>query len=522
MSLKKYFRRHVYRWHRITSLLVAVPILLWTVSGFLHPVMGLFKPYVPNSYLPAATLDSGRLTVPLQQALEENRITTFRNVRIVKVYRGYYYQVVQAGHDTLTYINCESGRPLQNGDKLYAGYLAQRYLFEKNSTAQKESDHHQHGQRFQQMSLTGPEMVSAKRSTTVRSKITSTTLLTSFSGYYKKSNKLLPVYEVAFDREDGIRLYIDTNSDRLALATDHNKRWFTTFFSFTHSWSFLDPWGKGKSIVLGSFSALCFLSCLFGFAVYNVLKKKKASPNTHNRWHRWLGNVFLVTTLLYAFSGAWHAFAKVPPKPSAGKNAVSTLWQTKELEGSIALNSLFTGKEKVTALSPVKFQGNNFWRVSFENGKEKGCRYVSMESGEALTEGDKKYATELACLWKGVSSASVVKATRLTTFTNRYSMMNKRLPVWEVAFTDGSNSYVETATASLAAVSRPSDGAERFSFSNLHMHHYWEMWLGKETGKHVKNLVLLSSTLGLLLVAFTGMLIYLSKKQGKQAKNFKT
>ena len=100
--------------------------------------------------------------------------------------------------------------------------------------------------------------------------------------------------------------------------------------------------------------------------------------------------------------------------------------------------------------------------------------------------------------------------------------MNKRLPVWEVAFTDGSNSYVETATASLAAVSRPSDGAERFSFSNLHMHHYWEMWLGKETGKHVKNLVLLSSTLGLLLLAFTGMLIYLSKKQGKQAKIFKT
>lgn len=98
--------------------------------------------------------------------------------------------------------------------------------------------------------------------------------------------------------------------------------------------------------------------------------------------------------------------------------------------------------------------------------------------------------------------------------------MNKRLPVWEVAFDDGTHYYVETATASLAALSRPSNGAERFGFSHLHLPHYGEMWLGKETGNVVKNLVLISSTLGLLLPALSGTLVYLSKKAGEGIRGF--
>ncbi|HEV7333025.1 MAG TPA: PepSY domain-containing protein [Flavisolibacter sp.] len=512
--MKKLFRRHVYSWHRVTSLLVAVPILLWTVSGFLHPVMGLLKPYVSNSSLPATTLDSAKLTVPLQDALEQNGITTFRNVRIVKLYRGYYYQVAQAGIDSLTYFNCESGRTLTNGDQLYAGYLAQRYLFEENKHAQNRDDH-QHHTDINSMSFVGTAAISASKPKPARCKITATTLLTDFNKYYKKSNKLLPVYEVAFDREDGIRLYIETSSDRLALAADHNKRWFTTFFAFSHSWSFLDSWGKGKSIVLGCFSALCFLSCLFGFAVYNVLNKRKSPTDSNKRWHRWLGNAFLVTTLLYAFSGAWHAFAKVPAKPSVNKHARIAAWHTKQFSQTIALETVFAGKEKVTELSPVKINNGSYWRVSFQNGKQKGIRYLSMNTGKELEGADEMYATTLACQWKGSETSSVTQTKLLTSFTNRYSMMNKRLPVWEVGFNDGTNYYVETATASLAAVSRPSDGAERFSFSNLHMHHYWERWLGKETGKTVKNFVLIASTLGLLLLALTGIAIYLNKKRSK-------
>jgi hypothetical protein len=94
-------------------------------------------------------------------------------------------------------------------------------------------------------------------------------------------------------------------------------------------------------------------------------------------------------------------------------------------------------------------------------------------------------------------------------------MMNKRLPVIEVSFDTDENYYVETATGQLSAIVAASDRAERFSFSNLHMHHYWEMWLGKGMGKPAKNFLLITSSLGLLLLATTGILIYLNRKRKK-------
>ena len=85
----------------------------------------------------------------------------------------------------------------------------------------------------------------------------------------------------------------------------------------------------------------------------------------------------------------------------------------------------------------------------------------------------------------------------------------------EVGFDNNENYYVETSTGKLAAVIDNEDKAERFSFSNLHMHHYWEMWLPKKAGKPVRNLVLITSTLGLLLLALTGMLLYFRKQKKK-------
>jgi hypothetical protein len=56
MSFKKYIRKNIYRWHRISSLFVAVPVLMWSLSGFLHPVMSSFKPDVRNQFLAATSI----------------------------------------------------------------------------------------------------------------------------------------------------------------------------------------------------------------------------------------------------------------------------------------------------------------------------------------------------------------------------------------------------------------------------------------------------------------------------------
>ena len=70
---------HIYRWHRISSLIVAVPVLMWSLSGFLHPIMSSFKPDVRNQFLPVTSIDTSKIHISLQQALLRNGIKTFHN-----------------------------------------------------------------------------------------------------------------------------------------------------------------------------------------------------------------------------------------------------------------------------------------------------------------------------------------------------------------------------------------------------------------------------------------------------------
>jgi hypothetical protein len=513
MSLRKYIRKNIYRWHRVTSLVIALPILMWTASGFLHPVMSSFKPQVRNQYLPSAAIDTAKIKISLQDALAINHVDHLHNFRIIKLDGVFYYQVQQLDKDTLSYFSCIDGSILGNGDKLYAGYLAQRYLSEPNSKP-KETASHQHGAAADLGSVavfTSPKKFE-------KSKITAIELIKEFTAEYKSSNVLLPVYRVQFDRADHIRLFIETSTDRMATAIDQRKAWFNRFFAAAHSWSFLDGIGSVKYVLLGTISGLCFLSSLFGFYVYNLTNKKKktAQAKTNRTWHRRLGNVFVVTTLLFAFSGAWHTFHKLSENPEKKVLADRSEFLVKELKLPLtSLAAKLGPHEKMVNVSVVKLDNKNYWQVSVSKGKEKQKKYFDTENLSELNDGDRKYACQIACVFAKKTEHSIKHTACLTDFTHSYSMMNKRLPVMEIAFDNEVNYYVETATGQLAAIINPSDKAERFSFSNLHMHHYWEMWLGKDNGKTAKNIVLISSTLGLLLLALTGIMMYSRKKLKK-------
>ena len=508
MSVRKYIHKNIYRWHRITSLIIAVPVLLWTLSGFLHPVMNSFKPKLASQFLPAAAIDTGKIKLGLQDALVMHGIKEIYNFRIVKMSAAFYYQIQHEGIDSLTYISCYNGQLLPEGDKQYAAYLAKRFLYETNKH-EKKGDHHNAAADISAM------MHPRAGVPPPRANVTDVELVTSFSTEYKKSNVLLPVYKVSFDRGDHIRLYVETSTDRLATAVDDKRAWFTKFFALTHSWSFLNDLGIVKHIMIGVVSLLCFLTSLLGFYVYNISNKKKAT-NGSKAWHRLLGNVFVLTTLLYAFSGAWHAFHKIGDKKEKEIALAHSEFKIPELNLPLAdlLKKISKG-EKLTNVSIIKMNDDNYWQLYVSKGKEKQKRYIHTKTFEELRDGDIRYGCYLACLYAGKSYHSITHTKCLTEFTHQYSMMKKRLPVIEVGFEGKENYYVETSTGKLSAVTNSLDKAERFSFSNLHMHHYWEMWFGKENGKTIKNTVLLSSTLGLLLLALTGIAMYLRRKYRK-------
>lgn len=504
MAVKKYIRRNVYRWHRVTSLIASLPILLWSLSGFLHPVMNSLKPDVRNQFLPTVSIDTTKIHVSFQQALEQNKISALHNFRIVKLDNNYYYQIQQNDSDTLAYLSCTDGTMLKNGDELYASYLAQRYLSEPVSDKKQNTQAHQMAADIGSVAMKFTEKKSYSKT-----KITSVELVKEFNEEYKNSNVLLPVYKVSFDRSDKIRLYIETSTDRLATAIDKSKAWFINFFATTHTWSFLDGLGMTKNLVLGMFSLLCFLTSVFGFYVYNIIGKKKASSSGKS-WHRVLGNVFAATTALYGISGAWHAFHKFSEKSEKEIVADRSQFSLDEVNFSFSDLAKFTKpNEKLTNVSIVKMNGKNFWQAYVSNEKEKQKRYINTKTSEVLKDGDVKYGCYLACKFASRSNHTITHSKCLNKFTNSYSMMNKRLPVIEVGFDTKENYYVETSTGHLSAITNSYDKAERFSFSNLHMHHYLEDWFGKT----VQKTFLILTTLGLLLLALTGCWIYWKKRQ---------
>lgn len=509
MSAKKYIRKNIYRWHRVTSLIAAVPILLWSLSGFLYPVMNSFKPDVRNQFLPAMPIDTNKIQVSLQQALQQNNISVLHNFRIIKLDRSYYYQIQQINSDTLTYLSCVDGSLLRNGDRLYTSYLAQRYLFEPIAKNKSKSPGHQMSMAADIGSVA---VILNEKKSYQKTKVTGVELLKKFNDEYKRSNALLPVYKVSFDRSDGIRLYIETSTDRLATAIDNKKAWFINFFGITHSWTFLNGLGQIKNVTIGAFSLLCFITSVLGFYVYNIINKKKTTSSSKS-WHRTLGNVFVLTTALYGISGAWHAFHKLSDKPR--KEIVADLSQFSSDEINFSLSDFtrfIKPKEKLINVSVVKMNTENYWQLSLSGGKEKFKRYINSKTFEELRDGDNKYGCYLACQFSGRANHAITHSKCLNQFTNSYSMMNKRLPVIEVGFNAGDSYYIETSTGYLSAVTNSHDAAERFSFSNLHMHHYWEHWFG-DTGKSIQKIIFIATTLGLLLLALTGCWIYWRKRQ---------
>jgi hypothetical protein len=221
----------------------------------------------------------------------------------------------------------------------------------------------------------------------------------------------------------------------------------------------------------------------------------------------------VLTTALYGISGAWHAFHKLSDKPR--KEIVADLSQFSSDEINFSLSDFtrfIKPKEKLINVSVVKMNTENYWQLSLSGGKEKFKRYINSKTFEELRDGDNKYGCYLACQFSGRANHAITHSKCLNQFTNSYSMMNKRLPVIEVGFNAGDSYYIETSTGYLSAVTNSHDAAERFSFSNLHMHHYWEHWFG-DTGKSIQKIIFIATTLGLLLLALTGCWIYWRKRQ---------
>ena len=71
---KDMIKKNIYKWHRIISIVIAIPVVLWAASGFMHPIMSSFRPKVATQFLSAKAIDSSYEKKSLEKALEINQI----------------------------------------------------------------------------------------------------------------------------------------------------------------------------------------------------------------------------------------------------------------------------------------------------------------------------------------------------------------------------------------------------------------------------------------------------------------
>lgn len=517
-------RKKIYKWHRRCALTISIPVVLWALSGFMHPVMTNIRPQIATQLYESPPVDRSQLIVPLSRALQRNGITAFADIHIIRMGGQQFYQVLMdAAHNDIRYISTVSGRQLAGGDQLYAQFLARKFLSGTGSTAAAEPV----AATDQDCCMNAALNILNSRGAAVQS----IDKVNDFKGEYSYINRLLPVYKVRFDRPDGIRIYVETATGSYAYAVDNKRAVFDKIFGWFHTWNWMNTMGKMKYFIMTAITALAFLTTLMGLYIFFTTQSKKSNNAVVKvrRAHRYTSMAASLFTLLFAFSGGFHALKAALLRPEQSPIAAPLF--SASVTG-IDFNKLaaITGTDSVRGLSLCRISSRCYWRVQLSDKKEgadgrtdlmkhQSVRYrmplyMDTESGALLSAGDSLYARYLAQAFNQNETATINTVSLITRFTEEYGFINKRLPVWKVSYNtkDQQCLYINTEAGVLAAKVNDKDRAEGYSFALLHKHHFMD-WAGK-TARDVSTMI--AAGLQVLLI-IAGVFLYIRIKKRKQA-----
>lgn len=496
-KIRKKLKQKIYKWHKVLALVTMIPVVFWCLSGLMHPFMAhFFKPQIANEVLRPEPIDPVKIKMGINEALNLNHIEVIKNFRIVSFDDHQYYQV-KTKQDSIVYLNTADGKALPSGDVLYASWLA-RYFLEDQ-----------------------------------KSKVAGQELITEFNSQYKYVNRYLPVYKISFEREDKMEVYVETTSGKLATFNPKSRQFFIWFFDTFHNWSFLDAISNNevRIFVMLLLLTIIGLSAITGLVIYGLFWKqfKKAKTETTSakwrKYHRQTGLGLALFTVLFAFSGGYHATKKWDPI-AFDKMVYEPLFKVSDIEQEAVAGLMKQDSFKNVGL--VKFKDTTYYRTQLLNGKKDTVVYVNSKTNKTDAGTDAAYATYLARYFDGKAAGKkeqccemegapeedpkaekVKEIAVITDFKNReYGFVNKRLPVVKVAFeSEGDKTlFIETGTSRLAAYITNSDRVEGYSFAIFHKFLFME-WAGKD----IRDLTMVLAALGVLIVGILGIRLLLKK-----------
>lgn len=514
------FKKNIYKWHRIISILIAIPVVLWAASGIVHPIMSSFKPRVATQYFIPKAIDSSKEKISLEKALTINKIDSFKKLRLIHIDTNWFYQIQLVGKDELVYLSVKTGKLLKKGDWIYAQYLARYFLegeHEKKGTKTAETDCCDAATACVLKPKNGAEVIDVHR-------------LSSFDNEYKNINRVLPVYKVEFKRADGIRIYVETGQDRFAFGVDNKRAFFSRLFVIFHTWEWLNILGVGRIYFELLFVGLAFLTSIMGLYIFFTTKSKKVKGNelvTARRTHRYTSTIISLFTLMFSLSGFYQAITKLE-KDNRDQYFDKSVFQTANTHLNIDSVRLLV-KKPITNISLVTIDNIQYFQVSTKNefGNKVGdnkhkdmtmemkvskspLTYMNTSNLSILKDGDKKYAYYLANSFSGNSDNEVIGDAFITKFEGEYGFVNKRLPVWKVAYTTRNKEryYVETNSGNLSVRVDDYDYYAAMMFNFLHKHHFMDF-----AGKAWRDFSTIFWSLAQIILVVIGFGLYFKSKR---------
>mgnify|MGYP003593504388 CR=1 FL=1 len=464
MSLQKnVFLRNVYRWHKIISIAICLPLILWALSGIAMPISHwIFKNSMEHGSAKISVNTSKFQSI--QNVLETSKVTSFKTLKIAEIEGKIYYQVFE--DKSARYFNTENGEELKNGDQIFAEKIAMKSA-------------HNHS---------GVQNISLK---------------TKFDKVYRPNNKVLPAYQIHY--KDGSDVFVDTKSARMIANNSQGRKVYLWFFRTFHNMDFLDFLGKKfRSVVLIVVLFLLCLSSVSGFflygLMYNKFKKGKSIHSKKRYYHRNLGIVFSVISLGFYFTGLLRTIKKMEPK-SKPETFVSQKINVSEVAKLPIVNA------EISQFSVKKIGDDVLYRIVYPKDKIKKTQkieYYSAKDGTLVNQKEEFFAQKLL-----VNSS--VKSSKLVTSYEKnggYGMMQKILPVTKIELNDAKKStiYIDIDSEKTIMKTTEYERLESLLFSIFHTYSFMDF-----LGRDFKDGFLVIINLFLLTVSTLGMLILLKK-----------
>lgn len=479
-------------WHYRLGLVTCLGILLWGISGITHPVMSRLQPRPVAFVAPQQATQLQDTSAPGATLLTHG-VHEFQRLALVELHGKPYFRVAENAARPARFFAAlpdEHGAELQAGDQQYAAMLASHF--------------------------TG---IAASRITEVR-------FVTSFSDSYPAVNRLLPVWEVTFDGDQYLRAYIDTDQARLAALTNDTSRILAKLFRLGHNWSFLESLPVLQLTVMALVVTTALFSAGSGFYLYVRRRQhvgQRLAKRSLQRWHRRLGLLVALSTLLFASSGLFHlvmsfrqAQQSIPPILAVFSSTQLSAEAWREL-----------ADHPVQKLDLVSYQGHPYWLLHaapavqvaalaqeamrathhhehHENSAAGGSQVLLVDaSGKGhITMAD--LAGMQAAAYADQPLTGIVDISPVTQFGGEYGFQLKRLPVVKVQFSGAGNPryYIEPATGVLAAHIKDSDAVEGWTFAYLHK------WNFLDFNKNLRDALVMLFALGNILVAVMGVVLF--------------